>query len=966
MDSASKLGSLEETQEQEDSATDVAARMIKSSGRPSDALKAIEYDVINILWRDPKHPEFSEKSVIEKVHTFGDYILEMLYKSKDLKSKLDDAKKNEPAKVEPLKADLDNTHDSIRTGIEAALKFGDPFTITQIGINIRFLGNLFIQLRTFLAAEDCNGRLPKAILKLLSLFVTVEIDFLKERIKFDRVRQKFKDNLDEESTHYIDLIFENAKKRSALKTDEAREAREDAKKIDDNKKASQGSSKKSSSGTKDTVSAPPKALPSKNDALLKKNSAEIKRPIDYSSLSSARKLPSTTTKASPSLSTSKRPGDDGVDSRVSKKLAVENAAGAPSTAKTPSTATPAAPATSTIPTTSPGAPVNTLPRSRPSGSMLPGRLRQAAKVQPKKPAPRQPASSTIGGLLAEINSEEKPKQAKEPERAPETPEETERRLRKEARRKLHVTWKPDDELTEIRFLEHDTAEDKGRDDSMLRDARDNRSEGQALRASIQREKQGVAEEDDETREKAKDLTLKNWYEPVPYSDEKSQISQKRREEMFTSRGGMRPVESRQSKVMQEYENRELMSIYTSFTEIPETPRSPTGRVAEVIAQPKIQTLPSEPHRWNESLSATSSKHAEIQHRWSDYMNYGREAARINALYRMNRLNSSMNPPNAVPTYSGRDDAAEVLALLQSDKVKNYVDPDPFDPAYPKTHRRHDYGGPKVQADVDALEDTFAKFMSNQAPLNQPPVHQAYTSQQYQQPAQLQQFATQQTQVQQQLPPEYLDALQKINALSTAQAFQPSVQPAQPAVAPSPQMNQQSFFAALGQLSGPSLQPAQPAQPANSLQGLQGILDALKTASAPAFPQPQINTNVGNDATSHSSSQNYWSDWSQNQMQPQIQPQMQSQTSQGYAGYGQPQHNQGSTAPGQHDSNERGNRRDFRGNREQKSINRSLIGTKPCSFWAKGQCAKGSNCTFRHDPNDLQSQNQNQESPHTYY
>jgi hypothetical protein len=32
----------------------------------------------------------------------------------------------------------------------------------------------------------------------------------------------------------------------------------------------------------------------------------------------------------------------------------------------------------------------------------------------------------------------------------------------------------------------------------------------------------------------------------------------------------------------------------------------------------------------------------------------------------------------------------------------------------------------------------------------------------------------------------------------------------------------------------------------------------------------------------------------------------------------------------------------------RGINRSLIGTKACAFWAKGQCAKGDKCTFRHD------------------
>ncbi|KAI0847377.1 hypothetical protein F5Y00DRAFT_117303 [Daldinia vernicosa] len=957
MDPASKPKSLENVPEDEESATDTAARTIKSTPRPSNALKAIEYDIINILWRDPKHPEFPQKLVGEKVHAFGDYVIDLWSKSKDLRSKVDDAKKEDDQdKAKSLKADLDTTYDSIRVAIEAAIMFGDRFTVTQLGIHTKFLGNLSIILRTLFIAEDYNGRLPKAILKLLSLFVTVEIEFLKERVKLDRVRQKFKDNLDEESTDYMDQIFDNAKKRSALK---AEETREDVKKSDDARKASQGPKKSSSMSTKDPVIAPSNASLSKSDAVSKKNSADIKRPVDYSNLGSARKVSSTATKASPSLTASKRPGDDGVDSRVPKKLAVENAAGAPSSAKT-SNATPAVPQSSSA---------NAQSRSRPSGSMLPGRSRLSTKAQPKKPVPRQSASSTIGGLLAEINSEEKPKQAKEPERAPETPEETEIRLRKEARRKLHVTWKPDSELTEIRILEHDTAEDKGRDDNMLRDARDNRSEGQVLRESVQREKEGVDEaEEDEAREKANDIALRKWSEPAPYSSvQESRISQKRQEEMFASRGGLRPVESKQNKVMEEYESRELMAIYTSFSEIPETPRSPTGRIAETVTQPKIRTLPSGPTQWHESLPATNTKHAEIHRRWSDNIHFGPEAARVNALHRARGSPSSTDSTNVARSRSGwdassgRDDASEVLALLQSDKVKNYVDPDPFDPAHPKTHRRHDYGDPKVQADIDALEDTFAMFISKQAPPSQPAMPQASVGQQYQQLAQPQYVQAQQVQPQpqQQLPPEYLEALQKINALSAGQTLPPSIQPP---VAPSPQPNpvaQQPFLAALLQQSGP---PPQPAQPANPLQGLQGILDALKVASAPAYTTPHAAPNVVPNAASYAAPQGYWPDWSQGQAQPQIQP----QTSQAYTGYGhnnqsfggQSQHNQPQATQSQHDSNDRGNRRDFRGNREQKNINRSLIGTKPCSFWAKGQCAKGSNCTFRHDPNDLQNQGPN--------
>lgn len=32
----------------------------------------------------------------------------------------------------------------------------------------------------------------------------------------------------------------------------------------------------------------------------------------------------------------------------------------------------------------------------------------------------------------------------------------------------------------------------------------------------------------------------------------------------------------------------------------------------------------------------------------------------------------------------------------------------------------------------------------------------------------------------------------------------------------------------------------------------------------------------------------------------------------------------------------------------RGINRALIGTKACVFWASGKCAKGDKCTFRHD------------------
>lgn len=80
----------------------------------------------------------------------------------------------------------------------------------------------------------------------------------------------------------------------------------------------------------------------------------------------------------------------------------------------------------------------------------------------------------------------KPKEAEsvaktEDNRPPETEEEKSKRLRKEERRKLRVSFKPDDTLTEIRLFTHDPEEEVGHEDSMMRDVDDIGGEGRMLK-----------------------------------------------------------------------------------------------------------------------------------------------------------------------------------------------------------------------------------------------------------------------------------------------------------------------------------------------------------------------------------------------------------------------------------------------------------------------------------------------------
>ena len=91
---------------------------------------------------------------------------------------------------------------------------------------------------------------------------------------------------------------------------------------------------------------------------------------------------------------------------------------------------------------------------------------------------------------------------------PETEEEKKKRLRKEERRKLRVSFKPDDSLTEVRIFVHDPDEEMGHDDSMIRDVGDVGGEGRMLK--MHKDLEGLDEDEDGT---STEEVLATWYTP---------------------------------------------------------------------------------------------------------------------------------------------------------------------------------------------------------------------------------------------------------------------------------------------------------------------------------------------------------------------------------------------------------------------------------------------------------------------
>lgn len=119
--------------------------------------------------------------------------------------------------------------------------------------------------------------------------------------------------------------------------------------------------------------------------------------------------------------------------------------------------------------------------------------------------------------MANLNKQIVPDPIKaEENRPPETPEEKAKRLRKEERRKLRVVFKPGNAIAEIRIFARDEEEEKGYDreeelgheDSMMRNAKDRKMEGQAFK--MHKERDFMDEDEDGSPE---EQALRSWSVP---------------------------------------------------------------------------------------------------------------------------------------------------------------------------------------------------------------------------------------------------------------------------------------------------------------------------------------------------------------------------------------------------------------------------------------------------------------------
>lgn len=921
-----------------------------------------------------------------------------------------------------LKAQISRKLDTIHRAVAAANNWGDPQVLANLGGNQKLISDFVSCLIYANNTGDHNGQLPKDVLRLMAQVTTIDREFLMDSLQFAKISKKFESKGDAEVKGFVKTIKENTKTK------------------DENSKLLGIGDERMSTPETNTTMKTSSSTDAKSTGLI--DPAKKKT----TSVTGAR-APTT----NPSI---KRARDEDVDTKAVKRVAAEpsnSQIAQPGLKAAPSKVVVSAPNISGTKLFGSGMLGNkTKILAKPTIKATPVKVESAkidasstkmdARKEITKPAksdvlkgkkmePLKTESSMtsklggIGALLDEI-SNSKPKQTgrSTPDKdaridKDETPEEKARRLRKEKRRHLRVTWKDGEALTEVRLFHKDVGEDEGRASNMIRDARDDRSEGMQLRKA----NQAQFEEEDE------DEPTDEWSQPI--SIDFSAIPQDQRSKTSVARGGLVNFETKQQQLIAEREKTELMVVYTDPTDIPPTPKSP-------------HTLPQEDTEMQTGtvydLAQDDSKLAEVHLRWAEAGSRGLSWARLTAVRRAQKGQSAtlsdvanmpspaQLPVNAASSTSQTPPMARedhVFFLLTSERVRNYKDPDPYDPAHPKTQRRHDYTNPEVQRAADEIENVAELLKGKPYPPTEPPEWmkndaartaewwQGYNKDKQRAEQQAQQQRVQQqhgAQAAQSAPISQLQVAAQTSIQATPQAAQAAADPnaaawmallqfqqqaqAQP-TAPTqayrdaygaafpgaqmtqPQQHQQqtvsgqvagdsnaSFQAALATLAAATIHNQQ--QPAiqqdSSDPEIQALLASLAqtTAQQPAQAYPVQSAPFQTPASNDPNMLAYIMALAANQAP--AQQQMPNNDSRDHQrddsrerGSRKRERDREEDHDGVHPSRREKNRGHNKGTRGDipphlRGINRDKIGTKPCTFWAKGQCQKGEQCTFRHD------------------
>ncbi|PGH08794.1 hypothetical protein AJ79_05893 [Helicocarpus griseus UAMH5409] len=518
--------------------------------RPQNPEGGARYDTLKAVWH-PRNRQPQVSAIRNSLTLFSDLVkgVRDTWKAKSELLKAAE-NQNQEDKIPGIKKEVILQRRLIDLIVTTALDGGHPAIISRFGEHPIIVSALYSFLLDRHTAADSDGPLTVNILKLMSKFITMDQAML-EKTKNDKILTRFVKKGGDVIKNLAQTILSNATKFTKKKAELA--------------KTSPNTTEKGNTLNENglvpmhpeiVIRNPPELTPG------------IKRPREPDASGS----PSTKRTVTPSNG---------------KPVAKPAVTVAPKRATAPSQeAKPAAPAANTA-AIKPKAnmvvpkPTPSLFSSLMSASKKPGTsnaARAAAAKEKANSAPEQkptppPAAAPKPGFsfsetMADLNKPKEVSSSKPSEEVtPETEEERKKRLRKEERRKLRVSWKPDEELVETRLFTHDPEEELGHNDSMIRDVSDVGGEGRTLKLH-----RGLDDLDDEDDPEAREEVIHPYSAPIGIDFSELDPDERRRN--FIKRGGTQTPESPERVAQEQREANTLSVFYTSPADIPTSPKEP--------------------------------------------------------------------------------------------------------------------------------------------------------------------------------------------------------------------------------------------------------------------------------------------------------------------------------------------------------------------------------------------------------
>jgi len=548
----SETGSSDEDSEYTDDEDEEISPL--PSSRPEEPHQAVRYDIIKATWC-PQNPPPNAERIKAGMRDIWE-VLSTIHKRwrTDTKAVTDAEAQKKMGELPVLKSRVASQRDLLQSALQAAIDHGHPDILFQMGQIKPFVYSCYQFLANRYHSKDFDGPLSAVIFEVLAKVGTLTSELLEETKLMKALVSMKKQTNDKHKSliqRIVDSAAANTKKAkiSPPPTTESkgvkRPALEPASRTPNEESLAKKSKPNESvtNATKKTLvaSTTPKAILSTSTAMTQKKPMATAVPV----------------KARVNQVTNKPSGIFASLNAASKKPTPGPAAPAASKAVTQSKAT--------------------------TG---------AAKDKKSAAASAKPAFSfaqTMASLLKPKEQETAPVKT-EKQLPPETPEEKVKRLRKEERRHLRVTFKPDAALVQIKYFSHDPDEELGHDENFTRHAGDIEGEGRMFKQHKE------LEEDEDEDDGEREGELKPW-KGEPSQVDFSFVPLAQRELNYTRYGGgLKAPSSPEKEAGVRRDNATLMVFYADSEDVPPSPREPLEQTQDAAPAASFKEFGTPPDR----------------------------------------------------------------------------------------------------------------------------------------------------------------------------------------------------------------------------------------------------------------------------------------------------------------------------------------------------------------------------------